>query len=108
MKFADETNEEIDFSYDKRGIILDSAHDKRLVGVDAMNYLCTLLDHDVGVANTLKANDPDALVYSFDSSVYEKTPKDNITGIDHFVGRNFLEFHEKARTFGPILKKIMQ
>ena len=39
--------------------------------------------------------------------MYEKTPKDPVTGYNHFLGRDLMEFHGHAKTYGHILPTIL-
>ncbi len=48
----------------------------------------------------------DKLMYVFESSIYEKTPKDALTGENIFLGQDLIEFHTKNKNFGPLFPEI--
>jgi hypothetical protein len=48
------------------------------------------------------------LVYTFDSAMFEKTPKDIVTGINYFLGRDLMEFHTRGPNFGTRMPGIFQ
>lgn len=48
----------------------------------------------------------DKLMYLFESSIYEKTPKNALTGENPFLGQDLIEFHTKNKNFGPLFPEI--
>lgn len=90
-------------TYDGRGIIIEENGEGTL-GHNALHYLAAQLHQDIAVV----IKDREELRYVFDCSMYEKTPKDVDTGENMFIGRDLLEFHSKAKTYGHILPGIIQ
>lgn len=66
-------------------------------GMDVLHLMSCLVEQDVAYVVKLGR----ALIYDFDASRHEKTPKDPVTGENHFVGREIIEFHDRAKTVGP-------
>lgn len=89
--------------YDDRGVIIASDVPE-IRGHDALHYLACCIAEDIA----LVTNEDGKLVYAFDCSMYEKTPKDPLTGINNYVGRDLLEFHGRAKTHGAILPVILR
>lgn len=75
-----------------------------LIGHDPLHYISCNIHQDFGVV-MLK---PSGLVYTFDSAMFEKTPKDVDTGHNNFVGRNIIEFHGKGKNFGNMLPDLFR
>ena len=48
----------------------------------------------------------DKLIYTFESSIYEKTPKNALTGENSFLGQDLIEFHKRNKNFGPLFPEI--
>lgn len=44
----------------------------------------------------------DKVYYDFESELYQKVPKKQ-----KFVGKDFMDFHDNAKTFGYVLKDLM-
>ncbi len=92
----------VSIEYDSLGKIVNSNLDA-LKGQNAMLYMASNMEQDMGLV-IMQDGRP---VYLADISRFEKTPKDLITGKDTYVGRDMLEFHGKAKTYGHILPNLM-
>ncbi len=77
---------------------------EKLRGQDALHYLACHIQQDMAVV--MKKGD--RMVYTFDCSMYEKTPKDVETGENKFLGMDLLEFHGRAKTFGSMLPGLLR
>ena len=75
----------------------------RVMQLDALHFMSCCIDQELALAVMNGAE----MRYVFDSSMYEKTPKDPVTGFNRYLGRDLLEFHGKAKTFGAILPEIL-
>ena len=86
-------------SYENNGLIVGGLAQGR----DVLHYMACVVRQDMAVV--LKKDG--RLIYSFDSSMFEKTPKDPVTGENRFLGQDILEFHGKAKTFGQMLPSLL-
>ena len=68
-------------------------------GMDILHFMSCLVEQDVSYV----IKQGRALIYDFDASRHEKTPKDPVTGENRFVGRELIEFHHRAKTVGPLI-----
>jgi hypothetical protein len=102
-----------EFTYDQYGTIQSASGPEiekysglaeKLEGQDALHYLACHVQQDLAVV--MKKGDK--MVYTFDCSMYEKTPKDVETGENKFLGKDLLDFHGKAETFGHILPNLLR
>lgn len=73
-------------------------------GMDVLHFLSCLVEQDVAFV----VKQGRALIYDFDASRHEKTPKDPRTGENYFVGRELIEFHNRGRTVGPQIAHTLQ
>jgi hypothetical protein len=77
------------------------------LGKDVLHFLSCCVEQDVALVFKKKEDGKESLEYVFDCSMYEKTPKDPVTGYNHFLGKDLLEFHGHAKTYGHILPTIL-
>jgi hypothetical protein len=89
--------------FGRSGIILTSSN-PNLLGKDCLRYIACNVHEDFGVIRQRHA----VMTYDFDSAMFEKTPKDVRTGENRFIGRDFVEFHSQAKTFGHMLPQVFR
>ena len=91
---------ETEFTYDQYGTIQRATGPEiakyndlaqNLEGQDALHFLAAHVHQDLAVVMKKK----DGLIYTFDCSMYEKTPKDVETGENKFLGRNLMDLTGK-------------
>ncbi|MBT3814832.1 hypothetical protein HOE37_03470 [Candidatus Woesearchaeota archaeon] len=92
------------FVFNEQGIITETNILDKIVGHDALHYMSCHVQQDFGVV--IKKDEK--LVYTFDSAMFEKTPKDIVTGINYFLGRDLMEFHTRGPNFGTRMPGIFQ
>lgn len=87
--------------FDERGTISASTN-PHLFGRDCLQFIACNVHEDFGV---VMLNDG-KLEYDFDSAMFEKSPKDAVTGENKFIGRDFVGFHSQGKNFGHMLPEI--
>ncbi|MFA6072898.1 MAG: hypothetical protein WC758_02200 [Candidatus Woesearchaeota archaeon] len=90
-------------AFNRNGIV-NYSRDKEVRGKDALKVIASYIHQDVGILVV----DNQKLVYTFDSSMYEKTPKDIVTGNNKFIGQDAFAFHGKAKNFGHVLPELFR
>lgn len=76
---------------------------ERVVGHSALQAMSCHVQQDFGVI--LKRDEK--FVYVFDCASFEKTPKDPVSGLNHFVGQDIAAFHGRAKTHGHVMPMVM-
>ncbi len=89
--------------YNQRGEIIDSSN-KDLIGKNSLDYISCNIHEEIATV-MLRGH---KLIYAFESSMFEKTPKNIITGKNNYIGRDFMKFHGKAKTFGHVLPAVFK
>jgi hypothetical protein len=87
-----------DVSFDAEGRILE-APEASLRGGNVLQLAAAFIDQDFGVV----VERGQSMVYLFDCSRFEKTPKHVDTGENKFLGQDFFEWHQRIPGFGPFL-----
>lgn len=91
---------DISLSYDEQGIITRGAGK----GLDVLEYLACNLAQDIAI---VLRTDDQKLIYDYDCSMHEKTPKNPITGVNEHIGRDLKDIHKESRTLGRILPYVI-
>jgi len=89
------------FVFDDRGIVLESNH-KYYINQDILLCLSCHIEQDFAILTERS----DGLIYVFESSIYEKSPKDPQTGENTFLDRDFFEWHSHIPHVGSSLVSI--
>jgi len=89
-------------SYNRFSGVISESSNPLLVGRDCLDYIACNVHEDLAAVMPEKG----VLVYEFDSSMYEKTPKNPRTGENMYIGKKFIDFHGAAKTYGAMLPEI--
>ncbi|MBP0607667.1 MULTISPECIES: hypothetical protein [Burkholderia] len=86
------------FEFTDAGLVSSCDQFPEAVGHDALHFVGCFIEQDFGVLT--RRNDD--LYYTYICTNYEKTPKNVDTGVDGFVGENFLEWHRRIFNAEPL------